>query len=121
MKHPMQKITKDKDGCNRFVANPIVRYLLDNGGLDLNKLHRAGVGDSEDWDHFNQLIGYSVSGLPSSSDYLNTVAEAVASGVDEREARIEYLETQLKALKESLRLPMSRLFGIHEEDLEKGI
>lgn len=64
---PMQPIVWDGQGVIRFQANEIVRYLLDNGGLDLNKLHGMGHPapnfPREDWEQFAQLIGYSVSGF----------------------------------------------------------
>ena len=43
MGHPMQPIEMDSDGTPRFKANEIVRYLLDNGGIDLNQIARVGV------------------------------------------------------------------------------
>ncbi|MBA2687839.1 MAG: hypothetical protein H0U64_07045 [Gemmatimonadaceae bacterium] len=61
-KHPMQKIEWDGKGVIRFRGNPIVRWLLDNGGKDLNDIGRQGF-DVEDEEHFAQLIGYSVSGF----------------------------------------------------------
>jgi hypothetical protein len=57
----MQRLYRDDDGTVRFHANSIVRYLLDNGGHDLNKLSAMGF-DNEDWKQFMQLIGYSASG-----------------------------------------------------------
>lgn len=61
MKHPMQKLHKDEIGTIRFVKNNIVGYLLENGGIDLNKIARLDF-DREDREQFAQLIGYSVSG-----------------------------------------------------------
>lgn len=60
-KHPMQKIHIAEDGVVRFVANPIVRYLLDKGPFDLNQLAKQGFSKA-DHDQLAQLIGYSVSG-----------------------------------------------------------
>lgn len=61
--HPMQPLVYDCEGVIRFKKNKIVRHLLDNGGLDLNKLCVQCHEDSqEDWEQFYQLIGYSVSG-----------------------------------------------------------
>ena len=64
-KFPMQPIRLDEHGTPRFVANKVVRYLLDNGGLDLNDLARALYDDGNEahWEQFAQLIGYSVSGF----------------------------------------------------------
>lgn len=81
----MQPVVWDGHGVIRFQQNEIVRYLLDNGGLDLNKLH--GTGHSaprflrSDWDQFHQLIGYSVSACP----YLN---DDVWSEAQERRDRL---------------------------------
>lgn len=64
-KHPMQPIVIDEHGTPRFKANPIVRYLLDSGGIDLNKIAiMAGRGlfSDEDQMQLAQLIGYSVGG-----------------------------------------------------------
>jgi len=64
-KLPLQPIYTDEDGRNRFRQNKVVRYLLDNGGLDLNDLAKA-INDEdakEDWEQFAQLIGYSLSGF----------------------------------------------------------
>lgn len=60
-KHPMQPIVIGLDGVCRFKENEIVRYLLDNGGIDLNKIAMLDFSD-EDRTQFAQLIGYSVSG-----------------------------------------------------------
>lgn len=69
----MQPVVIDGRGTHRFQANAVVRYLLDNGGLDLNKLEVAyQTGDGfppEDMRQFMQLIGYSVSGLAGLTDY----------------------------------------------------
>lgn len=47
----------------RFAANNIVRFLLDHGGVDLNKLATIGyLFTQAEWEQFYQLIGYSVSG-----------------------------------------------------------
>lgn len=61
MKHPMQKIHKDEHGTPRFVANPIVRFLLDAGPFDLNQLAVMNFSEA-DHRQLAQLIGYSTSG-----------------------------------------------------------
>jgi hypothetical protein len=58
---PIQPLVKDQHGVDRFQGNTIVRYLLDNGGLDLNDLARIPFSN-EDRQQFAQLIGYSLSG-----------------------------------------------------------
>ncbi len=63
--YPLQPVVWDGKGVVRFQANPIVRYLLDHGGLDLNDLTMLSDGEGwtkRDWEHFAQLHGYSVSG-----------------------------------------------------------
>jgi hypothetical protein len=57
----MQPIYKDKNGKPRFRGNAIVSALLDEGGLDLNKLALRDFAQN-DWEQFYQLIGYSVNG-----------------------------------------------------------
>jgi hypothetical protein len=50
------------DGCPRFKANPIVRYLLDSHPtVDMNAIAIREFSDEDQW-QFAQLIGYSVSG-----------------------------------------------------------
>lgn len=56
-----QPLVLDEGGVVRFKENPIVRYLLDNGGIDMNQLALLGF-TNEDQAQFAQLIGYSVSG-----------------------------------------------------------
>lgn len=63
--HPNQPLERDGKGVIRFKANPIVRFLLDSGGYDLNSLaimseHTDWTDD--DWAQFAQLIGYSYTG-----------------------------------------------------------
>ena len=58
----MQPIIIDPHGTPRFLENPIVRYLLDNGPYDLNALRCLPGVSNEMHAQFAQLIGYSVSG-----------------------------------------------------------
>ena len=60
-KHPIQPLEIDDKGVLRFKRNEIVRYLLDNGNIDLNKLSVLDF-TREDKEQFVQLIGYSHSG-----------------------------------------------------------
>lgn len=61
-RHPDQPLINVK-GAVHFKKNPIVIYLLDNGGVgvDMNHLARLEFSD-EDRQQFAQLIGYSLSG-----------------------------------------------------------
>lgn len=66
IRHPMQPVVLAKDGTPRFKENPIVRFLLDNGGFDMNKL--AVLAQTHGWtdddrSQLAQLIGYSTSGF----------------------------------------------------------
>jgi hypothetical protein len=61
----MQPIEFDDHGVTRFKRNEAVRYLLDNGGIDLTQLSmlvRSGTIPEADYMQLMQLIGYSVSG-----------------------------------------------------------
>lgn len=85
MTFPFQQIYIDDNKVIRFRENSIVRYLLDNGSIDLNDLARVEFSD-DDRAHFAQLIGYSVSswgGLSYVSPELcqrgDALAEIVAS------------------------------------------
>lgn len=60
--HPMQPIILDKHGIARFKENSIVRYLIDNGNISLNDIEILQFS-KEDYEQFNQLLGYSVSGF----------------------------------------------------------
>lgn len=59
-KHPIQPVIL-VNGVQRFKPNEIVRYLLDNGGIDMNQLALQKFS-KDDQQHFAQLIGYSISG-----------------------------------------------------------
>lgn len=64
-KYPVQPKVVDTYGVLRFEKNPIVEYLLDNGGIDMNKIttwcHENNI-DPKYKQQFAQLIGYSVRG-----------------------------------------------------------
>ena len=66
MKHPIQALYLDEHGTVRFKANKIVKFLLDNGGIDMNQLACQGFSQ-EDSVQFAQLIGYSLGGFSSLS------------------------------------------------------
>lgn len=121
MKHPIQPIEKDDAGVFRFKENKIVLYLLVHGGINMNDLAVQNFPD-EDSVQFAQLIGYSLSGYSElsyvSDDDYGAAAKMAEEGMTEDKARITHLEEELKALRESLRQPMARLFGVHPDDLE---
>lgn len=62
MRHPIQPLIKDKSGVLRFKRNEIVRFLLDAGPYDLNKLAMMDFSD-EDREQLAQFIGYSLRGF----------------------------------------------------------
>lgn len=57
----MQPIVRDPAGVYRFKENKIVRFILDAGPFDLNKIAVMPFSQN-DREQFTQLIGYSVSG-----------------------------------------------------------
>jgi hypothetical protein len=125
MKLPLQPIYADKHGLSRFRGNRIVRYLLDHGGIDLNQLAVAIPFEEgrEDWEQFAQLIEYSLSGFSELSYVSDETYEAAAAiadhpGKSEQEARLEYLEGQVQAMREALKTLVPQLFKIHPDDLE---
>ena len=67
MNHPIQPFEKDKQGTIRFKANPIVRFLLENGPNDMNSLYSKFAMEKaftkDDMAQFAQLIGYSLGGF----------------------------------------------------------
>ena len=116
MKHPIQYI---KDG--RFIENKIVRYLLDAGPFDMNKLAVMNF-DQGDSEQFAQLIGYSLSGF-SSLSYVSDETYGAASAMSEGEnnellARISDLESTLEELRSHLRPAACAVFRIHPDDLK---
>lgn len=62
MKHPVQPLDLDEHGTLRFKANAIIRFLLDTGPFDMNKIALMPFSQ-EDREQFAQLIGYSLSGF----------------------------------------------------------
>jgi len=120
-KHPIQPLEKDDQGTLRFKQNAIVRFLLDNGPNDMNKLAIMPFS-VEDRQQFAQLIGYSLSGYGElgyvSDDALKAAEEMARTGKSEKDARISSLERTLSRIRKGLRAPVSELFGIHPDDLK---
>ncbi len=85
IEHPMQPIVWAKDGVIRFKPNPIVQYILDRGGVDLNDIAVKGF-KREDEEQFAQLIGYSVSGFGDLS-YARKTTVAKADKIADAMAR----------------------------------
>lgn len=124
MNHPIQPLETDEQHSFRFKQNKIVSYLLDNGGIDMNALAMLDFS-VEDREQFAQLIGYSLSGFGELSyvraDTYAVAATMAGTGKTEVESRIAYLEAELKALRTGLLEPVSRLYGIHPNDLTSSI
>lgn len=120
MKHPIQPLLTDESGVKRFKANEIVRYLLDEGGIDLNSIAVKDFS-REDREQFAQLIGYSWSGacdLSYMSDEVLDAARAMEKNdITEDEARADAIRTRLEDFKESVRDGVAELFGVHPADL----
>lgn len=120
MKHPIQPLERDERGVLRFKANAIVRYLLDNGGIDLNHLATKNFSQ-EDSEQFAQLIGYSLTGaadLRYFSDATYDAAQRMAdAGLTEDQARIASLESMIEAVRAGLRSVVTAVFRIHPDDL----
>ncbi len=107
LSHPMQPTGSDSQGVLRFKENQIVRFLLDCGGYDLNKLCVIGNNrgwTDDDWTQFAQLIGYSVSGWADLSYVSDVAYDRVDSGsgpTDEMTAlrnRVASLEGAIRAM-----------------------
>ena len=120
-KQPMQPIVEDQRGVARFQENEVVRYLLDHGGIDMNRLATLQF-PQEDRAQFAQLIGYSVSGFGdlryAPQDDVSTADLMVEQPeLTEQEARISVLESALQDVRDGLRPVVARLYGIHPDDL----
>lgn len=123
MRHPIQPMVTDEKGTIRFKQNAIVRYLLDNGGIDLNQIAALDFS-ADDHTQFAQLIGYSLAGACDLSYFDNETWEAASrmaeSGMDQVEARNEQMRDLLTTLREEMREPIARLYEIHPDDLARS-
>ncbi|MDC6536606.1 hypothetical protein LN429_15990 [Pseudomonas syringae] len=124
MNHPIQPLEADEQHSFRFKENKIVTYLLDHGGIDMNALAMLDFS-AEDREQFAQLIGYPLAGFRELSyaraDTLAVATTMARTGQTETESRIAYLEAELKALRSAMIAPVSRLYGIHPDDLTSSI
>lgn len=115
----MQPIV-EVDGKKRFKENKIVRFLLDDGGIDMNQIARMSF-DQDDREQFAQLIGYSLCGFAELGYVRNVTYEAAErmseSGVSELEARVQVLQEKLAAVREAFKVIVPELFQIHPNDL----
>jgi hypothetical protein len=120
LRHPIQPLGDDGKGVLRFKMNAIVCYLLDHGGLDMNKLAELDF-TVEDSQQFAQLIGYSLGGYGELS-YVDNLAYdaacAVADGKDVQAARLEAAESLLAEVRKLLKPGVAVLYEKHPDDLE---
>jgi hypothetical protein len=121
MKHPIQKTKIDKSGVLRFVQNDVVDLmmkLLKKHGIGLNELHEEGYKISQgDWDQFNQLIGYSVSGAPIADAIKDIAEDQHKLGRTVLELRAERAEKLLRDARLALRDGLADLYEIHPSSL----
>ena len=120
MKNPIQPL-ENINGMIRFKENKIVRYLLDNGGIDLNKLAVMDFDDN-DREQLSQLIGYSLSGygdLSHVSDESYYVAEAMLKDpkTNDLQERYNHLCMELDNIKVGLKMAAVSAFRVHPDDL----
>ena len=118
--HPIQPIVVDERGVQKFKENKIVSHLLEFAQAnkhDLNYLHTLEFS-KDDWFQFNQLIGYSAGGIPGNlpAEVWQTV-EKMTVGMSQEQAEVEALKEELKALRVGMSVAVSRLYGIHPNDL----
>ena len=117
MKHTIKPIEMD-NGTPRFNRNAIVDFLAMKFGL--NELAAMDF-PKEDWEQLAQLIGYSLSGFSSLSyvtdEAYETAVKMHEEGKSEADARIEYLEETLDAVRDGLKQIVPMVFRIHEDDL----
>lgn len=92
---PLQPI---KDG--RFERNEIVRYLLDNGGIDMNKLACLEFS-VEDREQFAQLIGYSLDGF-STLSYVRDETYYAAEKINNSNGELDEQTAKILAMEEVL-------------------
>lgn len=92
--HPIQPLYKDKQGVLRFKANEIVKFLLDDGPNDMNRLALIKQFSKEDREQFAQLIGYSLSGFGELSYVSDETYEKAAKQKSEDE-KITEVERKL--------------------------
>lgn len=126
-KHPIQPLVTDDRGVLRFKQNRIICDLLDFAsdlGFGLNEIAR-GDYSREDRQQLAQLIGYSLRGYGELRSYVDDdaygAAQLMTSGLDERAARIEHLQSTINALRAALVKPMAELFGVHPDDLSANL
>lgn len=125
-KHPIQPLGLDPNGVLRFKENKIVSFLLKTSVNDLNKLIMMNFSQ-EDWEQFNQLIGYSLSGFGDLSCVRDEVYETAEAMYEDKEnnelkVRLKLMEERFQRVKEAL-VPISKTIldvvaNVHAEDVD---
>lgn len=104
--NPIQPLYETDNGVIRFKENKIVRYLLDNGGIDMNQLACLEFNDN-DREQFAQLIGYSHSGFGELSYVSNETYEAAENiyeeGCTDQEARLKFYRDKFNGIKDNIK------------------
>lgn len=120
-KHPIQPPVV-VNGIDRFKENPIINWMLNKGKksekFDMNDIAYEFV-DTEHYQQFLQLIGYSLSGFPGNESIRNVAYAMLESGKSEQDAKIEYYEKKLEDIKSTLRPVYEAAFDGYE-DLEES-
>lgn len=119
---PIQPLYIDHRGVLRFRGNSLVRYILEAGGIDMNDLACLPF-PVEDRRQFAQLIGYSLSGYGDLSYVDNATYESAermrSEGTTSEQEKVLYYTRLIEELKKSLKDPISQLFEIHPNNLER--
>jgi len=123
---PLQPVYETEYGP-RFQENKVVHLLYHivqdtYGGvsrqLAAKQREKGWEIPDADWDQFNQLIGYSMHGLPwIDGDLKDAAILRHEQGLTEEQARLQSLETLVDGLRHQLRSPMATLYGVHPDDL----
>lgn len=121
-KHPIQPIVYDENGIQRFKENKILKYLIESGDLDLNKVAELAHSFNaiNDREQINQLMGYSIGGFLDTNPSTETatiVEEMADKGITEDQARNNYLRNSLKEYRLGMVNAVSALFEIDKEEL----
>lgn len=95
-KHPRQPIVLDARGVARFKANPLVKHLLDHGGIDMNDLAAVECTD-DDRTQFAELIGHSVSGAGDLHYFDREVLETADAEVEAKLFAVDHPATEAPA------------------------
>jgi hypothetical protein len=119
--NPIQPTYTDDLGTVRFKPNSIVEVIFENCPYNLTDLAKRHFTQT-DREQFAQLIGYSVSGFNDLYYASTQTVEAVDrmrqdSDLTSQQARILYLENQLRHLTDLIRDLSVATFQIHPDDL----